>query len=75
LKRIFRKLFPDNSPGPHTDDKLRDDVWGEISAYEEKWGAFFDHADSFKNPKPMAWKFDPWRDHFDDEWDEKYERS
>jgi hypothetical protein len=50
-------------------------VWGEISAYEEKWGAFFDHADSFKNPKPMAWKFDPWRDHFDDEWDEKYERS
>jgi hypothetical protein len=70
-----RKLFPDDSPGISTDDKLKNDVWEELRAYEEKWDAFFDHLDGFKNPKPMAWRYHPWRDAYSDEWDQNYERS
>jgi hypothetical protein len=45
-----------------------EDVWKEIGAFTEKWDAFFDQLDCFKNPKPMAWQFHPWgsyNDHSD----------
>jgi hypothetical protein len=74
-----RKLLPDDSPGDGPGDgpgdKLMSDVVEEIQAFEKKWDAFFDHYDAFKNPKPMAWQYHPWRDRYDDKWDQKYERS
>lgn len=70
-----RKLFPDSSPGISTDNKLMDDVAEVLSAFSEKWDAFTDGLDAFKNPKPMAWQFDPWRDGYGDEWDQNYKRS
>jgi hypothetical protein len=58
-----RKLLPDNSPGIRADDKLKNDVWEEIRAYEKKWDGFFDHIDFFKNPKAKAWRYHPWNDY------------
>jgi hypothetical protein len=69
----IRKLCPDSSPGVSADIALVDGVCGEIQAFSEKWDAFHDCIAYFKNPKPMAWKFEPWA--CDDKWDEKYERS
>jgi hypothetical protein len=69
----IRKLCPDSSPGGNADVTLVNDVCGEIQAFSEKWDAFHDTIAWFKNPKPLAWKFDPWA--YDDKWDEKYERS
>jgi hypothetical protein len=70
----IRKLLPDNSPGNRADEKLMRDVADDLRAYEKKWGAFFDELNAFKNPKPMAWRFNQWRD-WHDEWRKRYERS
>jgi hypothetical protein len=73
-----RKLFPDDSPGTHADEGLMSAVFKEITAVAEKWDAFTDGLSAFKNPKPMAWQYHPFRDGYGpkgDEWDEAYERS
>jgi hypothetical protein len=70
-----RKALSDDSPGINADDNVVQAAWDEIRAFAEKWDGFNDSLDYFKNPKPIAWKFDPWRDWDGDDFHKNYERS
>lgn len=70
-----RKEFLDDSPGINTGANVVQAAWDEIRALAEKWDGFNDSIDYFKNPKPIAWKFDPWRDGYNDDVHKNYDRA